>query len=178
MLHFQAPVQYTKLFSKLVDQVPSKPWTVMGPHLSKCLNVDLEDVFDFVQENPIAAASIGQVHRARLVKGSPHNGSRDVVVKVCYPNSEALVGTVLHIHTHCTPCGARLPNAHNDRCWVTQAQTWPPWKCSAGCHNQRWSAFTRSFANSTHAPHGTPKVLLLHLLTTHTLLSSCVWAAE
>lgn len=100
MLHLQAPVQYTKLFSKLVDQVPSKPWTVMGPHLSKCLNVDLEDVFDFVQENPIAAASIGQVHRARLVKGSPHSGSRDVVVKVCYPNSEALVGTVLHIHTH------------------------------------------------------------------------------
>src|SRR5436190_1080832 len=43
------------------------------------LDEPLEDVFDAFEEEPIAAASIGQVYRAKLSNG------RDVAVKVQYP---------------------------------------------------------------------------------------------
>jgi predicted unusual protein kinase regulating ubiquinone biosynthesis (AarF/ABC1/UbiB family) len=49
------------------------------------LDEPLKDVFDEFEEEPIAAASIGQVYRARLTDG------RQVAVKVQYPGVDAAV---------------------------------------------------------------------------------------
>jgi predicted unusual protein kinase regulating ubiquinone biosynthesis (AarF/ABC1/UbiB family) len=49
------------------------------------LGEPLKEVFDAFDQEPIAAASIGQVYRARLIDG------RDVVVKVQYPGVAAAV---------------------------------------------------------------------------------------
>src|SRR5690606_4570270 len=49
----------------------------------------LENTFDFIDETPIAAASLGQVHRATLKSGE------DVVVKVQRPNVRRIIYTDL-----------------------------------------------------------------------------------
>src|SRR5437764_4765062 len=49
------------------------------------LGEPLQDVFEEFEEEPIAAASIGQVYRARLTDG------REVAVKVQYPGVAAAV---------------------------------------------------------------------------------------
>lgn len=52
------------------------------PELERALGQPLAELFDSIAPTAVAAASIGQVHRARL-------GGRDVAVKVQYPNVRA-----------------------------------------------------------------------------------------
>jgi ubiquinone biosynthesis protein len=67
---------------KLQDEVPPLPFADIRREIEKCLGASLEDVFESVEPQPLAAASIGQVHRARL----KHEGDTlDVVIKVQRP---------------------------------------------------------------------------------------------
>lgn len=45
----------------------------------------VDTVFDYIDPTPIASASIGQVHRAKLKRILPETGSSDVVIKVQKP---------------------------------------------------------------------------------------------
>src|SRR5262249_14912601 len=49
------------------------------------------DVFSSFDEKPLAAASLGQVHRARLADGG------DVAVKILYPNIDAVIAVDLRV---------------------------------------------------------------------------------
>lgn len=51
----------------------------------------MEDIFTAFEEEPLAAASIGQVHRARLASGET------VAVKIQRPNISAIIETDLEI---------------------------------------------------------------------------------
>ena len=64
-LHFEAPPMHFSLLRELVERE---------------LGGDPEDVFDDFETTAFAAASLGQVHRARLKSGRP------VAVKIQYPN--------------------------------------------------------------------------------------------
>ena len=78
------PRAYTDALRVLQDAAPARPASYVREMIAQELGVPAEDLFESIDEVPLGAASIGQVHRATL-RGS---GKR-VVVKVQYPGIEA-----------------------------------------------------------------------------------------
>lgn len=73
------PQQFIDELETLQDKVPAEDFAHVRETVEKSLGRKLEEVFAWIDEQPLGSASIGQVHRARL-----HDG-REVVVKVKYP---------------------------------------------------------------------------------------------
>ena len=71
--------EFAQEFKKLQDGVKSNDFTVIGPSIEQEAGVPLKDLFQSIEEKPLASASIGQVHSAVLINGTP------VVVKVQHP---------------------------------------------------------------------------------------------
>lgn len=68
----------------LHDRVPPRPFAVLKDHVQREIGKPLAEVFESVDDQPIAAASLAQVHRARLRSGE------DVVIKIQYPEARKL----------------------------------------------------------------------------------------
>ena len=85
------PREYADEFRKLQDKVPALPFQAIHGQIERELGVPLGDCFAYLDPQPLAAASIAQVHFGRL-----HSGE-DVVVKVRRPGVDKLVETDLDI---------------------------------------------------------------------------------
>ncbi|SHE72791.1 ubiquinone biosynthesis protein [Desulfofundulus australicus DSM 11792] len=85
------PPQYIAELEKLQDQVPPFPFAQVRERIQMELGAPLEEIFDQFEATPLAAASIGQVHRASLRDGRP------VVVKVQRPGVEKTILTDIEI---------------------------------------------------------------------------------
>lgn len=72
-------------FSKLQDSAPAAPWDDVRRQLTEDLGAQPEEVFAAFSREPLAAASIAQVHRARLEDGS------EVIVKVRRPGIRPII---------------------------------------------------------------------------------------
>ncbi|WP_084516147.1 ABC1 kinase family protein [Microbacterium luticocti] len=79
------PPEYTEAFGRLQQEVPPARWDDVRPVLERSLRRPLEQVFAHIDHEPLAAASIGQVHLATLTDG------RAVAVKVQRPGIVPLV---------------------------------------------------------------------------------------
>jgi predicted unusual protein kinase regulating ubiquinone biosynthesis (AarF/ABC1/UbiB family) len=77
--------EFQRKLAQLRDAAPTVTFKQMGRVIEEELGEPLKNVFGEFDEEPIAAASIGQVYRARL-----HDG-RQVAVKVQYPGVAAAV---------------------------------------------------------------------------------------
>ncbi|MDR1851733.1 MAG: AarF/ABC1/UbiB kinase family protein [Propionibacteriaceae bacterium] len=83
------PAEYTSTFSKLQDSIPPADLGEVKALLEAELGRPIEEVFPTFEDEPVAAASIGQVHRAWLPDGTK------VAVKVQRPGIDDLVTTDL-----------------------------------------------------------------------------------
>jgi ubiquinone biosynthesis protein len=82
---------------KLQDSVPPLPFEEVRGQIERSLGAPIEDIFLSFDETPLAAASIAQVHRARL---RDENGEHDVAVKVQRPGIATTIASDLDIlHT-------------------------------------------------------------------------------
>ncbi|MDB8821139.1 AarF/UbiB family protein [Peptostreptococcus anaerobius] len=77
--------------SKLRDDVEQFDDYIAMDLLDKELGVNRKEVFSYISESPIAAASIGQVYSARLKDGT------DVVIKIQRPNIESTIKADIEI---------------------------------------------------------------------------------
>ncbi|MCO5142741.1 MAG: AarF/ABC1/UbiB kinase family protein [Oligoflexia bacterium] len=88
------PDIYSEEFSKLQDRVKPISFDQIKSVIELELSADLTDIFSSFDQNPLASASIGQVHRAVLKEGS-----KSVVVKVQRPGIDSIIKTDISILT-------------------------------------------------------------------------------
>ncbi|MCZ6880986.1 MAG: ubiquinone biosynthesis regulatory protein kinase UbiB [Gammaproteobacteria bacterium] len=79
------PLDIADELAMLQDRVPSFPSSVAKAMAEKAYGQSLDDVFDRFDDEPLAAASIAQVHKATLKSGE------EVIVKILRPGVEAQI---------------------------------------------------------------------------------------
>ncbi|RNM11088.1 AarF/ABC1/UbiB kinase family protein [Nocardioides pocheonensis] len=79
------PAPYTEALSRLQDEVEPFGYEQVEEIIAAELGADVRHLFEHLDPEPLAAASLGQVHRARMV------GGREVVVKVQRPDAREIV---------------------------------------------------------------------------------------
>ena len=86
------PPEITKELEGLQDEVPPVDFAAIRALAEAELGVPLERAFAFVDPIPLAAASLGQAHRARLsAEDAAETGLSDVVVKIQRPGIDEVV---------------------------------------------------------------------------------------
>ena len=86
------PLEITEELSGLQDEVPAEEFAAIRQLAEAELGGPLEEKFEHFEPDPLAAASLGQVHRARLRSDAPEAAQfRDVVVKIQRPFIEQLI---------------------------------------------------------------------------------------
>lgn len=88
------PPNWIDEFSKLQDQVPAVPFEELLPELEAALGKSPFEVFKDLEPEPIAGASIAQVHLAKLQDGTP------VVLKIRRPNVRERIEADLRLLSH------------------------------------------------------------------------------
>jgi predicted unusual protein kinase regulating ubiquinone biosynthesis (AarF/ABC1/UbiB family) len=100
----QMAAPYRATLTRLQDAAPPMSSTVVHDMLARELGADWRTRFERFDDDPAAAASIGQVHRARW-----HDG-REVAVKIQYPGAgEALTSDLRQIGRLAKVVGVLVP---------------------------------------------------------------------
>lgn len=81
------PDEYTEELAGLQDQVPPHDFAEIRQRIIEELGSPPEQIFSEFDKEPIASASLGQVHRAVLKDG------REAAVKIQYPGIEKIIET-------------------------------------------------------------------------------------
>jgi ubiquinone biosynthesis protein len=88
------PVSFIEELSKLQDEVPSFPFSDVKKLVQSEFGTSAAELFDQLDEKPLASASIGQVHRATL------NDGEAVAVKFQRPGIRKIIEVDLEIMLH------------------------------------------------------------------------------
>ena len=94
-------------FEKLQSHVPPVDFVILEPYLHAALGMPVNEAFADFDPVPFAAASVAQVHRARLPDGTP------VILKVRRPDIEKKIEADLRIMQHLARLAEHeIPDAH------------------------------------------------------------------
>ena len=85
------PVAYTAELSKLQDSAPDFSFETVAKIIEEELGRPIGEVFSYINKNPLASASVAQVHEATLLSG------QEVILKVQRPDIEDALIEDLHI---------------------------------------------------------------------------------
>ncbi len=85
------PREYVEAFQGCLDDVPSLPFETVQRTLEEEFDRPLSEIFRHIERQPLASASIAQVHAATLVTGE------DVVIKVQKPGVETVLSTDFNV---------------------------------------------------------------------------------
>lgn len=86
------PAEITRELEGLQDEVPAVPFDAIRALAERELGLPLESVFSWVDPEPLAAASLGQVHRATLSRlDAEFSGFENVVVKIQRPGIDTIM---------------------------------------------------------------------------------------
>ncbi|MHB1457482.1 MAG: ABC1 kinase family protein [Armatimonadota bacterium] len=87
------PLDYIKELESLQDDAPRVPFIEIKRVIEEELAGSLDELFMSFEEEPLAAASLGQTHRAKLLDGT------EVVVKIQRPGVHQIIKTDLEVLT-------------------------------------------------------------------------------
>lgn len=106
------PLPFVKELGTLVDQVPAFPNDIAYLIIERELGRPISEVYSEFDPDPIAAASLGQVYRARL-----HSGE-EVAVKVQRPNLESTIAGDIVILKKVARFAERFPQLNENADWA------------------------------------------------------------
>lgn len=106
------PIEYVEELSKLQDRVPAFPYEQVKETVESDFSKPIDQLFSSFDPIPLAAASLGQVHRAKL-----HSGE-DVVVKVQRPGLKQLFTVDLAILRQIARYFQNHPKWGKNRDWI------------------------------------------------------------
>jgi len=106
------PLPFVTELGSLVDQVPPFPNDIAFARIERELGKKINEVYSEFELDPVAAASLGQVYRARL-----HSGE-EVAVKVQRPNLEAIIKGDVAILKRVARFAERYPQLNENADWA------------------------------------------------------------
>ena len=106
------PLPFVIALGELQDNVPPFPNEIAFARIEKELGLKINEVYKEFELKPVAAASLGQVYRARL-----HTGE-EVAVKVQRPNLEATIKGDLEILKKVANFAERYPQLNENADWA------------------------------------------------------------
>ena len=106
------PLPFVKALGELQDNVPKFPNEIAFARIEKELGRKINEVYQEFDVEPIAAASLGQVYRAKLFTGET------VAVKVQRPNLTAIIKGDIEILRKVTKFAERFPSLNENADWA------------------------------------------------------------
>jgi len=96
------PEAFQKPLEELQDQIPARPYSEIEQRIKSELGKSPQELFASFEKEPIAAASIGQAHKATLKDGT------EVIVKVQHQNIEKIAEVDLTVMEKLTRLASRF----------------------------------------------------------------------
>lgn len=106
------PLPFVKALGELQDNVPKFPNEIAFARIEKELGRKINEVYQEFDVEPIAAASLGQVYRAKLFTGE------EVAVKVQRPNLTAIIKGDIEILRKVAKFAERFPSLNENADWA------------------------------------------------------------
>jgi predicted unusual protein kinase regulating ubiquinone biosynthesis (AarF/ABC1/UbiB family) len=106
------PLPFVKALGELQDSVPSFPNSIAFARIEKELGRKISEVYQEFDIEPVAAASLGQVYRAKLFTGE------EVAVKVQRPNLAGIIKGDIEILRKVTKFAERFPSLNENADWA------------------------------------------------------------
>ncbi len=98
--------EYISEFKKLQDQVKTDDFEIVREIIENSTNMEIDELFEELDEIPLASASIGQVHYGKLLSGT------EVVVKVQHPGIYEKMSTDIELLEKAIPVMKFIPNSN------------------------------------------------------------------